>query len=54
MGWIENPGGWSPDEYMHFDGRDAHGEIPPEFWQHVEIVLGYKPEHSPSSFSCSC
>lgn len=54
MGWIENPSGWSPGEYMHFDGMDAHGEIPPEFWKHVEIVLGQKPQYTPDHFSCSC
>jgi hypothetical protein len=44
---------WS-DEYLHFDGRDAHGEIPPSFWHHVEIVLGRKVENKPTGFSCSC
>lgn len=40
---------------IHFSGRDAHGEIPPEFWTHVSIVLGeeYKGPR-PSYFSCSC
>ena len=43
------------DEYLHFDGRDAHGEIPPEFWYHAEIVTGMKFEgRKPSYFSCSC
>jgi hypothetical protein len=43
------------DEYMHFDGQDAHGEIPPEFWDHVEVVLGRKIAGTKSSyFSCSC
>lgn len=43
-------------EYLHFSGRDAHGEIPPEFWGHVEVVTGRKiaPEHRASWFSCSC
>lgn len=44
------------DEYLHFGGVDAHGDIPPEFWDHVEAVLGRKigPERRPNSFSCSC
>lgn len=49
-----NPDAWDADEYLHFSGWDAHGEIPPEFWKHVEIVLGRKPEHTPAHFSCSC
>lgn len=44
---------WS-DEYLHFDGSDAHGDIPPEFWDHVEIVTGEKITHRPAYFSCSC
>ena len=43
-------------EYLHFDGRDAHGDIPPEFWDHVENVTGDKIplDMRASSFSCSC
>lgn len=41
-------------EYMHFDGRDAHGEIPAEFWTHAEIVLGRKIANRPTYFSCAC
>lgn len=41
-------------EYLHFDGRDAHGEIPPEFWDHVETVTGRKPPYRATYFSCSC
>jgi len=46
---------WDAD-YLHFDGRDAHGEIPPEFWDHVEIVTGQKIDGSARAkyFSCSC
>jgi len=54
MGWIENKGDWSDDEYMHFDGMDAHGEIPLEFWHHVEVVLGRPIKNRPTYFSCSC
>lgn len=44
------------DDYLHFDGRDAHGEIPREFWDHFEIVTGTKvhPDHRAGHFSCSC
>lgn len=41
-------------EYLHFNGRDAHGEIPVEFWDHVENVTGQKCPERPSSFSCRC
>ncbi len=43
------------DEYLHFNGRDAHGEIPDEFWTHAEVVTGQKFDHwRPKHFSCSC
>jgi hypothetical protein len=42
------------EEYFHFGGRDAHGDIPPEFWKHVEIVTGKKFDNPPTFFSCSC
>jgi len=43
-------------EYLHFNGRDAHGSIPSEFWDHVEVVTGKKIGASKraSYFSCSC
>lgn len=43
-------------EFLHFGGHDAHGEIPPEFWHHVEIVSGKKIPDSDRAeyFSCSC
>lgn len=41
-------------EYLHFDGQDASGEIPPEFWDHVENVTGKRITKRPSYFSCSC
>lgn len=46
--------GWD-DDCMHFDGYDAHGDIPAEFWDHVEVVLG-RPIRGkrPRYFSCSC
>lgn len=47
-------GGYINGEYLHFRGRDAHGEIPPEFWTHAEIVLGRALPYHPEAFSCSC
>lgn len=43
-------------EYLHFDGRDAHGDIPPEFWDHLEVVTGrtFQKEERAAYFSCSC
>ncbi len=42
-------------DYMHFDGMDAHGSIPPEFWTHVEIYLGRPIKGKKAThFSCSC
>lgn len=40
--------------YLHISGSDASGEIPPEFWDHVEVVTGYKIKSRPTHFSCSC
>jgi hypothetical protein len=50
-----NNDSWSK-EYLHFDGQDAHGEIPPEFWDHVEVVTGQKIDREARAeyFSCSC
>lgn len=41
-------------DYLHFGGSDAHGEIPAEFWHHVEVVTGKHISHRPTYFSCSC
>lgn len=42
-------------EYLHFNDTDAHGDIPSEFWDKVEIVLGRKIKgNKPAYFSCSC
>ena len=35
-------------------GRDAGGDIPPEFWDHVEAVLNIRVVVRPSYFTCSC
>ena len=44
------------DDYIHIGGQDASGEIPPEFWHHVEKVLGVTipREKKAKYFSCSC
>ena len=44
------------DEYLHFSGQEAHGAIPREFWDHIEVVTGQKipQEKRASYFSCSC
>lgn len=42
------------DDYLHFEGHDAHGEIPDVFWDHVEIVTGQKPARRAKYFSCNC
>lgn len=42
------------EDYFHFDGIDAHSEIPAEFWTHVEAVTGVKQTKKPSYFSCGC
>jgi hypothetical protein len=43
-------------ENIHFGGRDASGEIPPEFWHHAEIVTGRRvpTSHRATYFSCGC
>lgn len=41
-------------DYLLVGGHDAHGEIPPEFWDHVETVVGRKLTDRPNHFSCSC
>lgn len=35
-------------------GRDAHCEIPSEFWTHLEVVTGKKFKSHPTYFTCSC
>lgn len=39
---------------LFFSGRDAHSDIPPEFWDHVENVTGAKVPCRAVGFSCSC
>lgn len=42
------------EDGLIFYGRDAHAEIPPEFWVHAETVLGKRLPHRPEYFQCSC
>ena len=51
--YYENGGEYNED-YILIRGSDAHGTIPLEFWDHVEIVLGRKLKYKPEYFSCSC
>jgi hypothetical protein len=43
-------------EYIIMYGRDAHSEIPAEFWDHIETVTGFKipQDQRAVGFSCSC
>ncbi len=50
---------WGPsyeidDEYLYFRDADAHGDIPPELWDHIENATGRKCEDRPPRYSCSC
>jgi hypothetical protein len=43
------------DEYLLVLGSDAHGSIPPEFWDHVENIIGRPIRGKRATFfSCSC
>lgn len=43
------------EDYLLVRGSDAHGDIPAEFWTHIENVTGLKaPAEPPAYFSCSC
>lgn len=43
------------DESLYFEGSDAHGYIPPDFWTHVCTILRRPmPSERPTYFSCSC
>jgi len=62
---MEKVKNWVPDTddddcwdegYLHFNGTDAHGAIPQEFWYHAGIVLDktFTQVKTPTYFSCSC
>lgn len=44
------------EEWLHIGGEDASGEIPDEFWDHVENIVGRKlgEDERPQYFSCAC
>jgi hypothetical protein len=44
----------SDDEYVYTGEEELHDEIPPEFWDHIEIITGKKMIHRPTHFTCSC
>ena len=56
--WWDSRGDSWDDQYLLVSGSDAHGEIPPEFWEHIGVVLGRQMSNPsrgrPSYFSCSC
>lgn len=47
---LRNPDG----DTIHISGEDASGDIPDEFWNHVENISGMKWPKRPQYFSCSC
>lgn len=49
----ENSTGYD-DDRLHFNDMDAHGEIPAEFWAHLEVVSGKKLGRRATYFSCAC
>ena len=52
----DNGGNYNDGDYILFRGSDAHGDIPPEFWNHIEIVTGHKIalNYRADRFSYSC
>lgn len=54
VGAVKDSKGYFDDEDFFFQDQDAHGEIPPEFWGHMENVVGFKMNAKPAHFSCSC
>jgi hypothetical protein len=45
---------YKDSEYWTFYGRDAHCDVPDEFWQHAENALGVQIPNKVPYFSCSC
>ena len=50
----DDNGWWKDGEYIGFRGRDAHASIPPEFWDHAEVVVGRRITDRAEYFTCSC
>lgn len=52
---VNNSDAWDRT-YLHFQDENASGEIPPEFWVHVQVVTGraIPTTERASHFSCSC
>lgn len=50
----EEYGIYDAGEYLISYGTSAHSDLPPEFWDHLEMVVGHKFENRPTYFSCSC
>ncbi len=46
----------SNGEYLTIYDSDAHGNIPPEFWDHMEVITGrkFQKDERAEWFSCSC
>ncbi len=54
LGIIDSGNRYSHDpDFLHVDGSGAHGDIPDEFWDHVEVVTG-NVYHRAKHFTCSC
>lgn len=45
---------WGGDDYLVIRGSDASGDIPPEVFKHLEVVLGRQFSRPPTYYSCSC
>ncbi len=41
-------------DYITFHSQASSGAIPAEFWDHAEVVLGFKINHRPTWFECDC
>lgn len=48
--------GWGDGPSLHFRGTDAHGDIPDEFWDHVDVYLGrtVPADERATHFTCGC
>lgn len=42
------------ERYLIIHGVSGGGDLPEEFWHHIEIVLGHPVVNRASSWSCSC